>query len=130
MFLAAYVNLASFDGTRGRFSTWLFVIAKNKCINARNKRTPLILPEQPLVVAPTTPHDDLAMGEIRAGLDAALSALPEGQRTAFVLEEFVGLTPVDIAEIEGVTQSTVRSRLSRAKAQLRIALASILGDRP
>jgi RNA polymerase sigma-70 factor (ECF subfamily) len=61
-------------------------------------------------------------------LDSALEALPEEQRSSFVLEEMVGLTADQIAEIEGVAATTIRSRLSRAKARLRAALAPFVGE--
>jgi len=128
VFVSAFVALASFDVRRGSFLTWLFAIAKNKCINAGRKMAPLLVARLPIAIAPTTPADELARAEIRVCLDAALDGLPEDQRDCFVLAELVGLTTEQIAEIEGVVTSTVRSRLSRAKAGLRAALSPLLGE--
>jgi RNA polymerase sigma-70 factor (ECF subfamily) len=128
VFVSAFVALRSFDGARGRFAPWLFAIAKNKCLNAKKKMAPLLVAELPIVAFPTTPADDLAFAETRRRLDAALEALPEDQRVSFVLEEIVGLTTEQVAEIEGVAAATIRSRLSRAKARLRAALASLIGE--
>jgi RNA polymerase sigma-70 factor, ECF subfamily len=130
VFVSAFVALASFDVRRGSFLTWLFAIAKNKCINAGRKMAPLLVAQLPTVIDPTTPADELARAEIRACLDAALEGLPADQRECFVLSELVGLTPEQIAEIEGVVTSTIRSRLSRAKAGLRAALSQLQGEEP
>jgi RNA polymerase sigma-70 factor (ECF subfamily) len=128
VFVSAFVALSSFDRTPGRFAAWLFTIARNRSLNARKKMTPVLCDELPVVVFPTTPADELARAEMQRRLDSALEALPEEQRSSFVLEEMVGLTADQIAEIEGVAATTIRSRLSRAKARLRAALAPFVGE--
>ena len=50
---------------------------------------------------------------------AALEAVPARQRATFVMAEFVGLSYEQIAGIEGIEMSTVRSRVSRARERLR-----------
>jgi RNA polymerase sigma-70 factor (ECF subfamily) len=128
VFLSAFAALRSFDLARGEFAGWLFTIARNRCINAQKKMSPVFVRELPAVVLATTPADELAYEETRRRLDAAFLALPEDQRTAFVLEEVVGLSSEEVAEIEGVTAAAIRSRLSRAKARLRAALKSARGE--
>jgi len=56
-------------------------------------------------------------------LDFALRALPDEQHTAFVLAEILGLGTEHIAEVEGCTHSTIRSRLSRARTALVAAIS-------
>jgi RNA polymerase sigma-70 factor, ECF subfamily len=122
VFLAAYERLGSFDATRSSFITWLLTIARNKCLNALKKKVPACpgtLLERPLV---RTPEDELFEKEAFARLDLALALLPVEQRTAFVLAEFEGLSHEEISQIEGVAAGTIRSRLSRAKAELRVQL--------
>jgi RNA polymerase sigma-70 factor, ECF subfamily len=128
VFLSAFLALPTFDGARGHFAAWLFVIAKNRCFNVKKKMSPLLLSELPILVAPRTPIDELAYAETTRRLDAALDALPEDQKSCFVLEEIVGLSAEQVAEIEGVAVGTIRSRLSRAKARLRQALAPAGGQ--
>ena len=80
------------------------------------------MPERPQA---RTPEDDLSEKEAFARLDRALAALPVEQRTAFVLAELEGLSHEEISQIEGVAAGTIRSRLSRAKAELRAHLGEL-----
>lgn len=127
-FVSAFVALGTFDNRRGSFATWLLSIAKNKCFNAKKKKSPILVAEPPTEIVVTTPADELARTEAHQRLDAALDALPDDLRACFVLAEIVGLTADRIAEIEGVATGTIRSRLSRAKASLRDALGPRQGE--
>ena len=127
-FLAAYRNLAGFDPRRASFATWLFTIARNLCLNALKRKSPIFLPQTPPAAAGRTPPDDLEEKEFFECLDRGLQALPVAQRTVFVLAEFVGLSGDDIARIEDVPVGTVRSRLSRAKETLRSVLREYAGE--
>ena len=127
-FASAFVALATFDARRGRFASWLFTIAKNKCKNARKKKGPIAVAEVSTMASQTTPADELARAEVRRSLDAALEALTEDMRTCFVLAEIVGLGADEIAEMDGVSPAAIRSRLSRAKARLRAALEPLQGE--
>ena len=122
VFLTAFERLHRFDPQRAAFSTWLFAIARNKCINALKKKRPLPTAEMPAAVRGRTPYDDLAEKELFEQFDAALETLPPAQKIAFVLAEFVGLSCAEISQIEGVGPGTVRSRISRAKERLRSLL--------
>jgi RNA polymerase sigma-70 factor (ECF subfamily) len=125
VFVSAFVALATFDGRRGRFASWLFAIARNKSLNARKRMSPHLLEDPEALPDARTPDDACGDAEIRRRLDDALEALPAPERTCFVLEEIVGLTTAQVAEVEGVAIGTIRSRLSRAKAHLRAALATL-----
>ena len=129
-FLAAFRNLAAFDRARARFSTWLFTIARNRCLTRLRKKTPEAADVADAPARFREPPDHLADREFRERLDRALQALPPGQRTVFVLAEFAGLETDAIAGIEAVEPASVRSRLSRARASLRSALAVFTGGDP
>jgi RNA polymerase sigma-70 factor (ECF subfamily) len=129
VFVSAFVALATFDGRRGRFASWLFAIARNKSLNARKKIAPQLLEDPEALPDARIPDDACGNAELRRRLDDALEALPVEQRTCFVLEEIVGLTTAQVAEVEGVAIGTVRSRLSRAKARLRAALEPYAGGK-
>ena len=122
VFVAAYRNLRAFDPGRCRFSTWLLVIARNKCLNVLRKRRPLPVAELPPVLTAQSPDGGLEGEELMGHLDRALEGLPEEQKTAFVLVELVGTPAEEAALIEGVEAGTMRSRLSRARAALRSSL--------
>jgi RNA polymerase sigma-70 factor (ECF subfamily) len=118
VFVAAYRNLAVFDGGRARFSTWLLTIARNRCCTMLKARGATAAADD---VPDSTPPPEAAVmdGELWQQLDAALARLPVEQQSAFVLAEIQELPYSEIAAIEGVEIGTVKSRVSRAKARLR-----------
>ena len=128
VFLTAFRKLPTFDARRSRFSTWLLTIARNKCLNALKKKAPVTCEELPHPLRTRTAYEDLAGKELFEQLDEALDALPTALRTVFVLAELMDLSSEEIAEIERVKVGTVRSRLSRAKAKLRLLLREYAGD--
>ncbi|MHC4119534.1 MAG: RNA polymerase sigma factor [Planctomycetota bacterium] len=127
VFLAAYKKLSSFDPACSNFSTWLFTIARNKSINALKKKKARSMSELPESTNPCRPGDELARTEFFGRLDSALQALPAAQRRAFVLAQFEQLPYAEIAQIEGARQGTIKSRINRAKAKLRLALNDFAG---
>lgn len=129
VFLAAYVNLAAFDPARSHFYTWLFTIARNKALNAAQRKQPVFLAEPPDGADPAGPDEAAAQNEFLIALDNELLALPLDQRTAFVLAQFERLSYEQIARIEGVRVGTIKSRINRAKSKLTEALKRF-GDVP
>lgn len=127
VFLTAFEKLHTFDAGRSRFLTWLLVIARNKCINALKKDAPIIGDDLAQPAVARTPYDDLVGKELFGRLDEALAALPAAQKTVFVLAELMEMSHDQIARIEGVRPGTIRSRLSRAKQQLRVYLGEYVG---
>jgi RNA polymerase sigma-70 factor (ECF subfamily) len=128
VFLAAYKKLPSFDPARSSFSTWLFTIAKNKSINAMKKRKILSVSNPPENPDFTEPADPLVRDELFLKLDRALKSLNPKHRRALVLAEFENLPYEQIAQIEGVRTGTIKSRINRARKQLRSALENVDGD--
>jgi RNA polymerase sigma-70 factor, ECF subfamily len=119
VFLAAFRKLASYDPRRAAFATWLLTIARNRCLNALARRRPVLLDELPDRAEVRPPDADLTAAEWFRLLDQALAALPFEQKTVFILAEIQGLSLAEIAAIEGIKSGTVKSRLSRARDQLR-----------
>ncbi len=122
VFLSAYRHLSSYVSAQGAFSTWLFTIARNKCLNALRKRRPIILPSLPETPVQRAPDAELSEAEWFRRLDKVLDTLPFAQKTVFVLAEIQELPLEEIAQIEDVPLGTVKSRLSRAKEKLRSLL--------
>ena len=128
VFLAAFDHLASYNAKRASLLTWLFTIARNRCVNYLKRTRPVINGEAIANTQLAASSDDSARNEFWSRLDEALDALPIEQKTAFVLAEIEGLPYADIAHIEHTTVGTVKSRIHRAKQRLRAVMAPTLGE--
>ena len=126
-YVNAYVNLRQFDG-RAKFSTWLTKIAVHEAIARARKqgryepleRTEPANVETIMATSAGPDPERQAFGrELGALLEAAVDGLPDGCREAFVLREIEGLSTSETAEVLGVSDDVVKTRLSRAKAGLR-----------
>ena len=114
-FLAAFVNLSRYDSSCAACSTWLFTIARNRCINLLKRNRPIVLNE-PDSVIDVTSADPIVSQELSQRLDRALAALPVEQRSAFILAEIEQLPYAEIAQIERTSLGTVKSRIVGAAA--------------
>lgn len=129
-FLAAWRGLPSFRG-ESAFSTWLHRLAGNACIDLlrRNRRArgELSLDDE-LAAEPVdehaSPQRELERREQREAVQRGLAALHDEHRTVLVLREVEQLSYAEIAEVTGLEAGTVKSRISRARAQLRKYLLS------
>jgi RNA polymerase sigma-70 factor (ECF subfamily) len=127
VFLAAFANLSSYDPSRAAFSTWLFTIARNRCINLLKRRQPIPL-NQLDAIRDVASTDPMAYQELSQQLDRALAALPVEQRSAFVLAEIEELPYAEIARIEQTSLGTVKSRIHRAKQRLQSLLEPVMRE--
>lgn len=128
-FVRAFLHLRSFR-SESNFYTWLYRIALNsrrKYFRARVRTVPLDVFDENVQKAGTegcdSPSAMIERREDRKEVLDALSRLDEGHRTILVLREFDGFDYQTIAEVLNVKMGTVRSRLSRARAQLRRELS-------
>lgn len=110
------------------FTTWLYRIVVNRCLDEvrRRGRTPL-----PMSTVAADPPDDVGADPLEAAetveqVRAAIAALPDRQRTAVLLHRYEDLSHREIAEVTGWTPSAVESLLVRAYANLRKALAPLV----
>ena len=125
VFLAAFVNLSGYDSSRAAFSSWLFTITRNRCINLLKQSRPIVLSE-PDSIGKVTSSDPIVRQELSQQLDRALAALPVEQRSAFVLAEIEELPYAEIARIERTSLGTVKSRIHRAKKRLQSLLEPVV----
>jgi len=133
VFLRACRSLPRFDSAgTARVSTWLLTIASRLAIDARRKRQLLVVPLDADTFAPSadTPETERRRLEIGRALEAAAAQLSDDQRDAFVLSEFHGLDTRNIAAVLGIPENTVKTRLFRARAQLRVLLKGVWEDNP
>ncbi len=123
---------------RAKFTTWMYTIARNLCIDAgrRRKFRRTVSLDQPTddnpdsgtlldtVSDPSPLQDRLATGaRVRGQLEQVLARMNPDQRDVFVLREFQGLSFKEIAEMVGSSENTVKSRMRYALETLRAALA-------
>jgi len=127
VFLAAFINLPTYDSSRAALSTWLFTIARNRCINLLEQRR--TLPHNQLdTLLDVALTDPIVSQELSQQLDRALAALPVEQRSAFLLAEVEELPYAEIARIEQTSLGTVKSRIHRAKQCLQSLLEPVMRE--
>ena len=122
-FLRAHRGLAEFRGD-ARLSTWLYAIVSRLCLNrlAGGERRLARDGEEALSrIADARPGPDqtLEQGEIEEALHRAIGELPEERRIVVVLRDVEGLAYEEIADVLELPVGTVRSRLHRARLDLK-----------
>jgi RNA polymerase sigma-70 factor (ECF subfamily) len=134
-YLDAYRNMAQFRGD-SRLGTWLVRIVVNRALMRlrSSRRDPVVVPmngrsrpDSPPVEYPDrvseSPANAVVRAEIRRLLERRIDELPVAFRTVFVLREVEELSAEEVAACLGIPPATVRTRLFRARALLRAALA-------
>lgn len=121
-FVAAWKGLPSFRG-ESKFSSWLYQLTSNAAIDflRREKRHRAAVPleEELDLAAEGTPQQAAEEAELRGTLQQALNALTPEHRQIFLLRQMRQLSYEEIGQMLGLESGTVKSRLSRAKKQLR-----------
>lgn len=130
-FLSAWENIGEFK-FRSRFSTWLYRIVTNKCLNLidqrqRRKTDPMEIDDsQPWVPLDTvTPEQVLLRKERKEIVHDALAKLKASYREILVLRELRELSYEEISEILGCTLGRVKSRLHEARKALKKELERV-----
>ena len=122
VFVAAWRGLPSFRG-ESKFSSWLYQLTTNAAIDflRREKRHRAATPieDEPEPATPDTPQQALEESEVRRALQQALDSLTPEHREIFLLRQMRQLSYEEIGRLLGLEAGTVKSRLSRAKKQLR-----------
>ncbi|MHC4540186.1 MAG: RNA polymerase sigma factor [Planctomycetota bacterium] len=112
---------------QARFTTWLYRIVVNLCLDEQRKRARATVPLEAATPAawPASEANPTEKNELAELVKAAVQELPERQRLAVVLHRYDGLSHTQISEVTGWTQSAVESLLVRAYANLREKLAKL-----
>ena len=126
--LSAYRSACSYRG-EARVTTWLHRIVVNACLDRVRRRA--VRATVPLDDSGDVPdrRDGLADRETALDVETALAALPLDQRLAIVLVDVHGMPVAEVAAVLGVPVGTVKSRCSRGRARLALALGH-LRNRP
>jgi len=127
---------------KARFTTWVYTIARNLCVDSARKET---FRKTDSLDAPAS-HDESdgrSMGDLVADeagqtpdraahnarlrplIEKALEGLPSEQREVFLLREYQGIGFKEIAEVTGVNENTVKSRMRYALEGLRKRLEEL-----
>jgi RNA polymerase sigma-70 factor (ECF subfamily) len=138
-FAKAFRHIGGFDG-RSSLSTWLYRIATNEALMFLRRQKPgqISLEEpqedgeeeqQPMEIVDwcCMPETELMSAEAQRHLDEAVSRLPSGLRAAFVLRDIQGLSTQEAAEVLNLSETALKTRLSRARLQLRESLSAYFG---
>lgn len=134
-FIKAFRYLKNFDG-RSSVSTWLYRIATNEALmQLRRKHPEMVSIEEPVENGETEqeplqivdwcclPEKELLSSETRRKLDEAVMQLPETLKTVFLLRDIEDLSTAETADVLGLTETAVKTRLSRARLRLREELS-------
>lgn len=123
-----------------KFTTWVYTIARNLCVDSARKES---FRQADSLDAPVGGDEGRTRGELvtdeagqgpdraahnvrlRPLIERALSALPDEQREVFLLREYQGIGFKEIAEVTGVNENTVKSRMRYALEGLRKRLGDL-----
>jgi RNA polymerase sigma-70 factor (ECF subfamily) len=135
--IQVFRNLARFEG-RSRFSTWLYRVVVNTCLDARRRRrrwlqmiftrrpdkqdaddADPVLDNFPASEDGTDPVSGVSGEELKRDVTEAMRRLSDKQRTVFQLKVFQEMSIPEIAEATGMAEGTVKSHLFRATQSVR-----------
>jgi RNA polymerase sigma-70 factor (ECF subfamily) len=123
-YVRAFAHLDQFVG-RSRFATWLTRIAVHEALHRCRRRRRFAdfdAVAETVESAAPGPEASTFHGELRDVLEASIDHIPEHFRTVFVLREVEGLSTEETAACLSIPPETVKTRLHRARRQLRAQL--------
>ena len=120
-FLRVWTRAKTWQPNKVQFSTWLYQITRNLCIDLFRKQKAQFVEDVDLTQIPDTAarKDELLI----IALQQAVQKLPERQRTAFLLCQVQGWSQIEAAKLLVTSPDAVESLLSRARKALRITLS-------
>jgi RNA polymerase sigma-70 factor (ECF subfamily) len=138
-FLRVYRAAPKYEPT-AKFSTWLYTVVTNLCLNYKRDRARDKLrlvsagpedegnPLEQLAASEEPDHDALDQAERTRVVREAIAELPENQRMALILSRYEDKSYEEVAEILGTTVAAVKSLTSRARETLRERLAKFFEE--
>jgi len=133
VFLKVYSNLASFDLGRGSLQVWITTMTRNLLVDnfrrTKNLRvtgsldqgwenTEELKPVDRLMANGPSPHESAAKKELAKMVQDALARVSVELREAVILRDLQDLDYKEIAQVLGIPEGTVKSRISRGRAEL------------
>ena len=139
-FIKVFKHINTFD-ERSSLSTWIYRIATNEALMFLRKKHPEFVSidqpaeneeseQEPIQIVDwcCLPENELMSNEAKAHLDQAITSLLPGLRAVFVLRDIQGLSTRETAEVLGISEMAVKTRLSRARLRLREILSEYFGE--
>ena len=140
-FLSAFRSIAHFEA-KSQLSTWLYRIAYNAALmRLRKRQVETVSLDEPVeddegVPQPRdfadwseNPERVVLDAEMRRVMDEAVGTLSETLRSVFVLRDVNGLSTAQTAQVLGLSEEAVKSRLLRARLALREKLSAYMAGR-
>jgi RNA polymerase sigma-70 factor (ECF subfamily) len=140
-FIKAFRHLEDFDG-RASISTWLYRIATNEALMILRRKHPEMVSvdgsgsnemedQEPMQIIDwcCLPEEEMMSTEGRVYLDRAVETLPASLKVVFLLRDIEGLSTREASEVLNISETAVKTRLSRARLRLREELSTYFGDR-
>jgi RNA polymerase sigma-70 factor (ECF subfamily) len=137
VFLKIYINIGSFDAARGSLPVWITTMTRNLLVDnfrrTRNLRATSSLDEgwsetdeskprlslaDRLADASASPQETAARNELKRMVERALQKVSADLREAVILRDLQDLDYKEIAQVLGIPEGTVKSRISRGRAEL------------
>src|SRR4051812_13253414 len=116
VFFQVWISAAEWRGEKTRFTTWVYRIIVNRCLDHQRRRQNGVPPGGWPAVEPTPDAQaGIETKEQQEYLKGAVAALPPRQRTAVILCYYDDQTRAAAAEILGVSESALESLLVRAR---------------
>ena len=119
-----YDNINKFHGS-SRFSTWVYRLTYNTCIDflRKKKKTEFYEINESMPDNTAPPHEIAEKNERIRIINRAISELPEDYRAVIVLRDVNGHSYEEISEILGCSLGTVKSRINRGRSKLKEILS-------
>jgi RNA polymerase sigma-70 factor (ECF subfamily) len=133
VFLKVYSNLSRFDVVRGSLQVWITTMTRNLLVDNfrrnRNQRSTGSLDEgwesveelkpiDRLTASGPSPHESAAQKELAKMVQNALARVSVDLREAVILRDLQDMDYKEIAQVLGIPEGTVKSRISRGRAEL------------
>ena len=114
----------AYDRHKGPLKPWFLRVVRNRCLDMIRRRRGDAVPVEQLADPSPNPEESAASEQRSAMIAAALATLDGDKREVIVLRDYLDLSYAEIADVLGVAQGTVMSRIHRARLALKEALGS------
>jgi RNA polymerase sigma-70 factor (ECF subfamily) len=138
VFISVYKGLKNFRGESG-LGTWIYRITANQCksvlravsykknLEQKDIHDGTFFNELPSNISTSTPEEEYIKDETMGEITDAVKMLPENMMEVIVLKDFDNRSYEEISEILSINIGTVRSRISRARVELKKILTEVCG---